>query len=374
MAEQEEDKSQKTEQPTSHKIEKAKKDGQVTTSKEVGHWFMLSTLALILVYVLPFTFSKLAHLLKFYFDHAAQISMSSGSMVDLAKQSLLSIGGILALPVTFLIVAAIASGLVQTKGVVSMKNMKPKMSKISPVAGVKRLFGGKALVEFFKNMVKMTIILTIAYFIMRPEFDRLHVLPQLMPLGILQELSEVFLKLLIIVVSVLTLIAGLDYAYQRYKFMEDLKMSKKEIKDEHKELEGDPHVKGKLRQLREDKARQRMMQDVPNATVIMTNPTHYAIALKYDMDNMDVPILLAKGTDAIALKIRETGEENDIPIIENPPLTRAIYANVKVGEEIPGDYFEAVARVIRYIFGYDKHYQSHLDDGIDDKGNDGASA
>ena len=148
-------------------IEKAKKDGQVTTSKEVGHWFMLSTLALLMVYVLPNTFSRLANLLKVYFDHASQISVTSGNMIDLMKQSLLSLGRILSLPITFLIIAALSSGLVQTKGVVSMKSMKPKLSKISPLEGLKRLFGSKALVEFFKNMVKLSIIMSIAYFVMR---------------------------------------------------------------------------------------------------------------------------------------------------------------------------------------------------------------
>ena len=309
MSEDAEDKSQKTEQPTPHKLEKAKKDGQVTMSKEVGHWFMLSTFALLLVYVLPSTLSRLSNLLQFYFDHASQISVTSGNMINLMKQTLLSLGSILSLPIAFLIVSAITSGLVQTGGVVSMKSMKPKLSKLSAIEGVKRLFGSKALVEFFKNMVKMAAIMAIAYLIMRPEFDRLHMLPKLMPLGILSELNDAFLKLLTVIISVLTFIAGLDYAYQKYKFIEDLKMSKKEIKDEHKDLDGDPHIKGKLRQLREEKSRQRMMQDVPESTVIMTNPTHYAIALKYNMDHMDTPILVAKGTDAIALKIKETDHE-----------------------------------------------------------------
>ncbi len=366
MAEQEEDKSQKTEQPTAHKLDKARKDGQVTLSKEVGHWFMLLALALILAYVFPTSFRRLALLLQYYFEHASQISVNSGSMLDIAFYSLKNMGSILALPVLFLVIAAITSGLVQTRGMVSMKSMKPKMSKISPKEGLKRLFGSKALVEFFKNVVKLAVIISIAYMVMRPEFDRLHSLPQLTALGVLQELSDVFLKLLIVVISVITVIAALDYGYQKYKFIHDLKMSKKEIKDEYKELVGDPHIKGKLRQLREERARSRMMQDVPQATVIMTNPTHYAVALKYDLDSMDTPILLAKGSDLIALKIKETGEENNIPIIENPPLTRAIYANVTVGDEIPAEYFEAVARVIRYVFGYDTYYQSHLDDGIDE--------
>lgn len=366
MAEQEEDKSQKTEQPTAHKLEKARKDGQVTLSKEVNHWFILLTLALLLAYVFPTTFARLANLLKFYFDHASQLSVTSGDLSVLIAQSLWSLGKIFTLPITFLIVAALTSGLIQTRGIVSLKAMKPKMSKISPGAGFKRLFGSKALVEFFKNFVKLSIIGAIAYAVMRPEFDRMNSLPQLMPLGILEELSHIFLKLLTVIVSVLTVVAGLDYGYQKYKFLQDLKMSKKDIKDEHKQMEGDPHIKAKLRQLRDEKSRQRMMQDVPQATVIMTNPTHYAIALKYDMEGMDTPILVAKGTDAIALKIKETGENNDIPIVENPPLTRAIYANVQVGDEIPAQYFEAVARVIRYIFGYERHYQAHLDDDIED--------
>lgn len=366
MSEQEEDKSQKTEQPTAHKLDKARKDGQVTTSKEIGHWFMLLALALILTYLFPSSFKRLALFLQYYFEHASQIPVNSGSMIDITIFSLKSLGGIFALPILFLVIAALTSGLVQTRGMVSTKSMKPKLSKISPGAGMKRLFGSKALVELFKTVIKLAIIISIAYMMMRPEFDQLHTLPQLSPFGILSKLSEVLLKLLIVVISVLTVVAALDYGYQKYKFIQDLKMSKKEIKDEYKELVGDPHIKGKLRQLREERARSRMMQDVPQATVIMTNPTHYAVALKYDLNTMDTPILLAKGSDLMALKIKDIGEDNDIPIIENPPLTRAIYANVQIGQEIPADYFEAVARVIRYIFGYDTYYQSHLDDGIDE--------
>jgi flagellar biosynthetic protein FlhB len=275
--------------------------------------------------------------------------VTSGGLSALFTQSLLGLGEILALPLGFLMVAALASGLIQTQGIVSLKNMEPKLSKISPGAGFKRLFGGKALVEFAKNLVKLTVIIAVAYMIMRPEFDRLHLLPQLLPLEILKELNTVFLKLLTVVISILTVVALADYGYQKYTFIQDLKMSQKEMKDEYKELEGDPHVKGKLRQLREEKARNRMMQNVPSATVIMTNPTHYAIALKYEMDTMDTPILLAKGTDLVALKIKDVGEENNIPLIENPPLTRAIYANVKVGDEIPTEYFEAISMAMNNI-------------------------
>lgn len=361
----EEDKSQKTEQPTPHKIEQAKKDGQVTTSKEVNHWFMLTTFALLLVYVFPTTFKKLALLMQYYFDHASQLPVTSAAMGPLFAATISGIGKLFALPLLFLVVAAIASGLVQTKGVVSAKALEPKLSKVSFGEGLKRLFGSKAIVEFFKNIIKLTIMLVIAYMMMRPEFDRLHMLPQLDALGILQELAEVLLKLLIVVVSVITVIAGLDYAYQKYKFIEDLKMSKKEIKDEAKEMDGDPQIKAKLAQLRMEKANQRMMNDVPDSTVILTNPTHYAVALKYDMDKMDTPILVAKGTDAIAMKIREVGEDKDIPILENPPLTRALHANVAVGDEIPKAYFEAVARIIRYIYGYEQYYQNHLDEDIE---------
>ena len=361
----EEDKSQKTEQPTARKLEKAREDGQVTLSKEVGHWFMLTTFAILLVYVLPTTFKKLAHVMEFYFDHAGSLPVSSATLTPIFTQTIASIGKLFALPMLFLIVAAISSGLVQTKGIVSMKSMAPKFSKISPMEGFKRLFGGKALVEFVKNVVKLSILLAIAYYMMRPEFDKLHQLPQLSALGILQEVSSVLLKLLIVIVSVIAVIAALDYAYQKYKFIEDLKMSKQEIKDEYKEMEGDPKIKQKLAQLRMEKANQRMMNDVPESTVILTNPTHYAVALKYNMDTMDTPILVAKGLDAIAMKIREVGEENDIPILENPPLTRAIHANVNIGDEIPKVYFEAVARVIRYIYGYENYYQNHLDEDIE---------
>lgn len=361
----EEDKSQKTEQPTPRRLEKAREDGQVTISKEVGHWFMLATFAALLVYSLPYASRRLSHIMEYFFDHASQILVTPATLSSLIATTLFSVGKLLAMPLLFLMCAAVVAGLIQTKGIVSLKSMEPKLSKISPFEGFKRLFGVKALVEFAKNLVKLTILLVISYFIMRPEFDKLHQLPQLSALGILQETTMVLLKLLIVILSIITVIAALDYAYQKYKFIQDLKMSKQELKEEYKEMEGNPHIKGKLRQLRLEKANQRMMSDVPESTVILTNPTHYAVALKYNMDTMDTPILVAKGIDTIALKIREVGEENDIPILENPPLTRAIYGNVTVGDEIPKAYFEAVARVIRYIYGYENYYQNYLDEDIE---------
>jgi flagellar biosynthetic protein FlhB len=364
MAE-ETDKSQKTEQPTQRRLDKAREDGQIAFSKDVNHWLMLLTFALILHYLLPYALRKITVALKYYLEFAAQIPFSSGHLIHLTNTSMKSVGLALALPALFMIIAALLAGFGQTKFNISFKGLEPKLNKVSPIEGFKRLFGAKALIDFLKNIIKFTVITVIAYFVMKPEYEKLPGLLHLSTMGLLAEITESFLKLLTVIISVLTVVALLDYGWQKFHLMQQLKMSKQEIKEEHKDMEGDPHIKAKLRQLRDERSRQRMIQDVPTSTVILTNPTHYAVALKFIMAEMEAPIVIAKGTDAVALKIKEVASDHDIPVLENPPLTRVLYANVDIGEQIPQEYFEAVARVIRYVLGFEKHYQGHLDDGLD---------
>jgi flagellar biosynthetic protein FlhB len=251
-------------------------------------------------------------------------------------------------PLSLLAVFAIAANLVQHKPVWSFDPVTPKFSKISPIKGFQRLFSTESLVNFAKGMFKLVVVATVMVGVMWPERDRLDTIITADPLSLLIVFQELGLKLLAATLIIVTVIALLDFLYQRHKWFERQKMTVKEVRDEYKQMEGDPKVKGRIRQIREERGRRRMMAEVPNANVIITNPTHYAVALKYDR-SMPAPKCVAKGTDAVALKIREVGTEADVPIVENPPLARALYASVDIDEVIPVEHFKAVAQVIGYV-------------------------
>lgn len=348
----EKDQSQQTEQPTQQRLEKARKDGQIALSKEVSHFSLICALLIIGSYLLPKTFKTLTEVMTFYLSFSSQIpfeSFQTSIMQGLGRVALS-----FAMPVGVLVLFALGIGFAQTGFVLNKKSMQPKLENVSPLKGFKKIFGAKALMEFLKNMIKLIIIIYITYMVMRPEFYKLYGITRLTISGLLTELSEQMMYFLWILMAVIGSVALLDYGYQKFMFIRNLRMSRQEIKEEFKDSEGDPHVKGKQKQIRQEKARQRMMADVPTATVVITNPTHYAVALKYEMDKMDVPILVAKGLDAVALRIREVAEGADVQIVENPPLARALYANLEIGDEVPTEYYEVVARVIRFVLGFDK--------------------
>lgn len=351
---QDQDKSQKTEEPTLRRLEKAREEGQTPFSKEVGHCFMLLTLTFLILLVLPKSFRSIGATLKSFLEVSHSIPVEGKGLLLAVSRLFRDVGLSLALPTLFIMIAAMAGALVQTKFLVSLKNMKPKLSKFSPIKGMGRLFGASAWVEFLKNMVKFAVIASIAVAVLWPEFFKLEMLLSMQVGEVLSYLSILLLKLLGIIVSLVTFIALLDVGYQKYQFIQNLKMSHQEIKDEHKETEGDPKIKQRLRQLRHEKSQRRMAQAVSEASVIVTNPTHYAIALKYEHGKMNAPQLVAKGLDHIALQIRKIATDNKVPIVENPPLARALHAGVKEGQEIPMEYYEAVAKIMRYILKMDR--------------------
>ena len=207
----------------------------------------------------------------------------------------------------------------------------------------------KAMVEFVKGLFKLGLVSIVTFAIAIPLLDDILVIPYIDLILSLQRIHELVILLAIGTLIVLTVIAVLDYIYQKYAFMQQMKMTKQEVRDEHKQSEGDPQVKARIRQLRTERARQRMMEAVPEADVVITNPTHYAVALKYKMEDMQAPRLVAKGVDHLAFRIRDVATEHDIPIVENPPLARTLYAAVELDEEIPTEHYQAVAEVIGYV-------------------------
>jgi flagellar biosynthetic protein FlhB len=230
------------------------------------------------------------------------------------------------------------------------ERLAPKLERISLGSGARRLFSLRSLVEFAKGLAKIAIVAAVVAALMVPEFSTIETMTTFQGEEALHTIVRLGARLLVGVLAVVTLIAALDYLYQRMAFLRQMRMSRHEVKDELKQTEGDPQVRARLRQIRQERARRRMMAAVPQSTVVVTNPTHYAVALKYELDAMAAPVLLAKGADNVALRIRQVAEEHKIPIVESKPLAQALYAGVGIGEEVPQEHYKAVAEIIGYVF------------------------
>ncbi len=344
------DKSQKTEEPTARKLEEARKRGQVIQSREVTNWLMLFTGTLIVGIASPGICAALRDRLKIFIEQAHALPTDPNGLRHVVSDLLLDVGGIVALPFLALFITAFLSGFAQIGPLMTAEPMKPDLSKISIIKGFGRLFSMRSIVEFIKGLIKLVIIFTTCLLVLYPYFSGIeHLLDQDFADGF-YDLRMLFIRMMAAALSVLFVVAIMDYLYQRHDFMQKMMMSKQEIKDEFKQTEGDPHIKGKLRQLREQKARQRMMQAVPEADVVITNPTHFAVALKYDTLNMDAPVMVAKGADDVAARIRDLAKEHKVPVVENPPLARALFDSMEIDQMIPPEHFKAVAEVISYVF------------------------
>ena len=253
-----------------------------------------------------------------------------------------------AIPFLLLMLAALGGNLIQHRLVWSCEVLTPKLRKISPAAGLKRLFSKQALANFVKGLVKLVLVGTVLTVLMWPERYRLMALERIDPVAMLPLAQTLALKLLGAVVAILAVVAIADYLFQYRQWYERQKMSLREIKEEFKQTEGDPVIKGKMRQVRQTRLRRRMMAAVPKAAVVITNPTHYSVALQYER-GMEAPVCVAKGVDALALKIREIAAQHRFPIVENLPLARALHATVEIDEAIPVEHYKAVAEVIGYV-------------------------
>lgn len=342
--------SQKTEQATEHRLEKAREKGQIAFSKEVGHLFAVFGLLLIFGTMMPSAIQTILTQLKYLMEQSGSLDLvaavNEGLFQTLSKKSLLA----LLVPIIIMMLAGLAAAFLQTRFLISFEPLKPQLSKLSPASGLKKLFGIKALTEFFKNFVKLVVVGILTYYIIFPELTHLGAYVTMDMPQFLSSLSDLGLHLLGVIFCALLVFTLLDFGYQKFMHMREMMMSKQEVKDEMKDMDGDPHVKQRLRRIRQERSRNKtMMQDVPTATVIITNPTHYAIALKYDVDTMEAPLVVAKGVDFLALRIRELAKVNDVPIVENPPLARSLYGQLEIGQEIPYEFYEAVAQVIRYV-------------------------
>ncbi|CTQ68175.1 flagellar biosynthesis protein FlhB [Roseibium alexandrii] len=343
------DDSEKTEDPTQKRLKDAHDKGDVPKSQEVSTWFTLAGATLMIAIMAPGAAASLGNLLKGYIEHAHQIPVDGYALKALWRDTGQSVALIVGLPLLALVVMAVFGNLIQHQPLLTAETIKPKLSKVSPLSGFKRLFSSESLVNFAKGMVKILVVGAVMVAVLWPHRDEAEIMIFADEMIILEEARILILQVLAAILAVMTVVAAADFVYQKNKWFNKQKMSLKEVKEEFKQTEGDPHVKGKIRQLRMERSRKRMMSAVPAATVVVTNPTHYAVALQYE-EGMGAPLCVAKGTDALALRIRDVAKEHEVPVIENPPLARALYASVEIEQEVPEEHFKAVAEVIGFVF------------------------
>lgn len=345
------DDSQKTEEPTGKRLSQARERGQVPTSRELNSWILLFTATVAIATLGPMLGSGLMDRVRRFVEAPHSLPMNSPETVGAVLFDLLfQITLLMSIPLGLFFVLAILTGIGQNGLVFAPKALEPKLDKLSPLTGVKRLVSGRNMVEFLKGIIKLILIGAVGTIILMPEAGRLDTLISLTPYMVLNEIKELTVEMMIGMLAVFFIFAAGDFAYQRYSNHKELMMTRQEVREEFKQTEGDPHIKAKLRQIRVERARQRMMQAVPKADVVITNPTHFAVALAYEPDTMQAPTVVAKGQDNIALKIREVAEENDVPIVENPPLARALHAGVEIDGTVPEEHYKAVAEIISYVW------------------------
>ena len=348
MAEERDD-AQRSEEPTQRRLDEALKKGDVVKSMELASFVMMAGGTLALVLFARSAARDFAAGFTVFLQNPGELPLDGGSALALLRKAVFGFFAIIGPASGLMVVAALGGHLIQHRPVFSAEKLKPSLSKLSPIAGFKRIFGLDGLVNLLKGVAKIGLVGTASFLAVWPERARLASALDMNPAGVAGLALALIGKVLIASLIVLAAIAALDYLYQRQRFMARHRMTRQELKDEVKQSEGDPQVKARIRQIRLERARKRMIAAVPEASVVIVNPTHYAVALKYESGKMAAPVCVAKGMDYLALTIRKVAEEHEVPIVENPPLARALYAAAELDEEIPPEHYKAVAQIIGYV-------------------------
>lgn len=343
------DPSQQTEEPTQKRLQEARDHGDVIKSPEVSAFVLLLGGAIAIAMFGASSARGLTLALRTFLEQPERMSLDPADIMALLRHTLTMLAGLLAPVLAVMMAAAVAGHVLQARPSFSLDKIKPSFAKLSLLSGLKRMFGLDGLSNLVKGMAKILLVGLAVWTQVWPERNMLESVMSQTPLGVIGDMSHLLFKVLIAALAALAGIAGLDYLLQRYRFLQRNRMSRREIKEEYRQNEGDPQIKAKIRQIRNERAKKRMIAAVPEATVIITNPTHYAVALKYESGKMAAPTCVAKGVDALALKIRAVAKEHAVPIVENPPLARALHASVEVDEAIPQEHYKAVAQVIGYV-------------------------
>lgn len=349
------DQSQRTEEPTPKRLEEARRKGQVATSREVNHALILAAGALVIAAFVPQAAIGVSQAILPFVAHPHALATDPAGLVQSLGRLLWAVGAALLIPALLLLAAATAGGLVQNGPMFTAQPLAPKLERISPVAGVRRLFSLRSLLEFAKGLVKVMLVAAAAVALVWPSAAQVLEAFRLDAGSLAAMLRDLALRLLIGAAALTAVIALLDLAYQRFEHRKRLRMSRRDLQDEFKQTEGDPFLKARLKALRMERARRRMMAEVPKATVVVTNPTHVAVALRYEPARMRAPVLVAKGADRIALRIREVARAHRVPLVENPPLARALHTAVDLGAEVPSAHYQAVAEVIGFVLRARRH-------------------
>jgi len=346
------DPESKTEEATPRKLEEARKKGDVAKSPDVAAAMSLAgATAVLLIGGGYFSRQMAEDMLPFLAaPHAMMGGLEAGAGVEIGMRAVWAVTPFLAALMLAVIIGGVGGNLAQSGFLFTTEKLKPKWSTLSPLSGFKRIFGPDGIVQFIKTFLKLVAIGAVCWQVLKPHTRELENLAAMSPALILPFARDLAGALMISALIFLGFTAGADFIWQKFRFAKRMRMTKEETKEDYKQTEGDPHVKGKLRQIRMQRSRQRMMQAVPGATVVITNPTHYSVALRYEPDQGDgAPVCVAKGVDAVALRIRELARESGVPVVENVPLARALYATVEVDEVIPREHFEAAAKVIGFV-------------------------
>lgn len=351
MAGDGEDEASKTEEASERKLEKAREEGHVPISQEVKSWFILFGALMMLWGLAPFAMRRIVRLSMPFIEHPDEIPTGIRSLQALTTETsgrlLIAVAPMMAV---FLLFAAV-SALVQIGFMYTPKRLEFKWDKLNVFQAMTEFITRQKIVEMLKGLAKIAAVLWGAYLVVKPRIVDMTGLPSFSVADILDNISDTLFWMLFTMVMIMFVIAFADYFYQKFSYLKKQRMTKQEVKEEYKQTEGDPQIKMRLRSIRMERFRQRMMANVPKSTVVVTNPTHFAVALRYaPEENMAAPVVTAKGQDFIALKIKEIAKENDVPIVEDPPLARALYATVEIDRQIPEVHFAAVAKVIQYVY------------------------
>ncbi len=341
----------KTEEASARKLQQAREEGNVAKSADLPQALSLIGAVAVVAIQGPAICQTLAFDLLPFLAHPEQLlnSMNGDGGVTIFRDLLIKILPPIIMIMGAALVLGVAGNVLQTGLMFTPKKLAPDFSKLNPLQGLQRLFAVDGMIQFAKTLLKLIITIAIVWATLKDKVAGIVNLTGASPVVILPYARELLIGVAMAVCLFLFIGAGADYMLVRFRFMQKMKMSKQEQKDEYKSTEGDPHIKAKLRHLRMEKSRRRMMANVAKATVVVTNPTHYAVALRYEAGETPAPICVAKGMDAVALKIREEANKHDVPIVEDPPLARALFAAIELDEEIPAEHFAAVAKLISFI-------------------------
>lgn len=347
---------EKTEEPTAKKLEDARKEGQVAKSKEIANGLGLLALFLLLKIMVGSIGTSFLESFSMVYNRIPVICKLNGGTSPMGDISVLLRTVMLRLLIILLPVlligfaVAFVSDLFQVKWRPTSKPLQPKFSKLNPINGIKKIFSAQSLVELVKSVAKILLIAFVTYSYIKKKSGLLYALYDMSMMQAVNLIGETVIELGIRISAIYMIIAGADFMYQKYKFKNDMKMTKQEVKEEYKNAEGDPEIKGKIKARMREASQRRMMQAIPKADVVITNPTHYAVAIRYDTEVAPAPIVVAKGSDYLAQKIKQIARENNVEIVEDKPLARMLFANVDVDKQIPPELYQAVAEILAMVY------------------------